>query len=102
MLSMCLLAPDGTTAAAGFERACLALITAMQRLDFLEDLAQDAEEGRVGISNEVLARHGLTAKDLRPEAAGTVPVAELIAAQAGTAAVSLAAAQPIVGLAAAP
>ncbi|MEU2235603.1 squalene/phytoene synthase family protein [Streptomyces vietnamensis] len=91
-----------TAAAVESERACLALITTVQRLDFLEDFAQDAEEGRTGTSDETLARHGLTTKDLRPEAAGTAPVAELIAAQASTAAASLAAAQPIIGLAAAP
>ncbi|WP_314621276.1 squalene/phytoene synthase family protein [Streptomyces stackebrandtii] len=102
MLSMCLLAPDGAAAAADFERVCLALMTAMQRIDFLEDLAQDVEEGRVGISEEALARHGLTAGDLRPEAAGTAPVAALVAAQAVTAAVSLGAARSIVGLVAAP
>ncbi|MFB7512962.1 squalene/phytoene synthase family protein [Streptomyces sp. NPDC056144] len=99
MLSMCLLAPDGEAEAAEFERACLALMTAMQRIDFLEDLAQDVEEGRAGISDEALARHGLTAADLRPEAAGTAPVAALVAAQARTTAASLGAARPVVGLA---
>ncbi|MET9427811.1 MULTISPECIES: squalene/phytoene synthase family protein [unclassified Streptomyces] len=98
MLSMCLLAPDGAAAAAEFERACLKLITAMQRLDFLEDIAEDVREGRVGISDEALTQHGLTAKDLLPEAAGTAPVAALIATQTDIAAASLEAAQPIVDL----
>lgn len=100
MLSMCLLAPAAAAAAADFERACLALITAMQRLDFLEDIAEDVREGRIGISDEALARHGLTAADLGPEAAGTAPVAALVAGQVATAGVYLEAARPIPGLAA--
>ncbi|MFF9428384.1 phytoene/squalene synthase family protein [Streptomyces sp. NPDC014746] len=100
MLSMGLLAPDGEAAAAEFERGCLELITAMQRIDFLEDLAEDVREGRVGLSDEALAAHGLTAKDLGPEAAGTAPVAALVAAQTATADASLRAAEPVVELAA--
>ncbi|WP_432084713.1 squalene/phytoene synthase family protein [Streptomyces sp. bgisy095] len=100
MLSMGLLVPDGEAASAGFERACLALITAMQRLDFLEDLAQDVREGRVGVSDQALARHGLTVRDLHAEAARTDRVAELVAGQTDVAVAFLAAARPVVDLAA--
>lgn len=101
MLSMCLLAPVGDAESAEFERACLALITAMQQLDFLEDMAEDVREGRTGLSDEALARHGLTRGDLRPGAAAAERVAALVAAQADRAAASLNAARPIVDLAAA-
>ncbi|MFC8981171.1 squalene/phytoene synthase family protein [Streptomyces sp. NPDC057411] len=101
MLSMCLLAPDGAGAAAEFERGCLALITAMQRLDFLEDLAEDVREGRTGLSDEALARHGLTREDLRPPASATDRVAALVAAQTETAAASLSRSRLIVDVAAA-
>ncbi|MFC8587107.1 squalene/phytoene synthase family protein [Streptomyces sp. NPDC057217] len=100
MLSMGLLAPGDGAEAVAFERGCLALITAMQRLDFLEDLAQDVEEGRVGVSDEALARHGLTVRDLRPGTARADGVAALVAAQADVAAAFLEEARPIAGLAA--
>ncbi|MFC7921026.1 squalene/phytoene synthase family protein [Streptomyces cinereoruber] len=100
MLSMCLLAPDGYPASAGFERACLALITAMQRLDFLEDLAQDVREGRVGVSDQALARHGLTLRDLRARTAPADRVARLVTDQTDVAAASLRTARSLPGLAA--
>ncbi|WP_030207534.1 squalene/phytoene synthase family protein [Streptomyces bikiniensis] len=100
MLSMGLLVPEGDAAAAGFERACLALITAMQRLDFLEDLAQDVREGRVGVSDEALARHGLTLRDLHPGTPHPDRVARLVTDQADIATASLGAAQSLTGLAA--
>ncbi|MFE5730949.1 phytoene/squalene synthase family protein [Streptomyces sp. NPDC056528] len=99
MLSMCLLAPDGEAPSAAFERGCLALITAMQRLDFLEDLAQDVREGRIGISDQALARHGLTPRDLHARTPRAARVAELVAAQRDVAAASLEAARPLVDLA---
>ncbi|MGW1513527.1 phytoene/squalene synthase family protein [Streptomyces sp. NPDC002394] len=98
MLSMGLLAPDGAAASDEFERACLALITAMQRIDFLEDLAQDLQEGRIGISDQALTEQGLTARDLRAGAPEADRVAQLITRQTDVAAASLEAAQPIVGL----
>ncbi|MGW7433264.1 squalene/phytoene synthase family protein [Streptomyces sp. NPDC054861] len=102
MLSMGLLTPPGEAAAAGFERACLSLITAWQRLDFLEDLAQDVQEGRIGISDQALAQHSLTAKDLHPGAAAAEPVAELIARQEHFTAPFLKEAYPVVSHAAEP
>ncbi|MFF4868233.1 squalene/phytoene synthase family protein [Streptomyces sp. SID5770] len=100
MLSMGLLAPGDGAEADAFERACLALITAMQRLDFLEDLAQDVGEGRIGVSDEALARHGLTVRDLRPDTARADGVAALVAGQTAVAAAFLEEARPVVGLAA--
>ncbi|GAA3081972.1 hypothetical protein GCM10017562_59170 [Streptomyces roseofulvus] len=98
MLSMSLLSPDGAAAAAEFERGCLALITAMQRLDFLEDMSEDIQEGRLGLSDEALARHGLSSNDLRPERAAEPEVAALIAAQAHAADIALREAQSIMDL----
>ncbi|MFD4314924.1 squalene/phytoene synthase family protein [Streptomyces sp. NPDC058548] len=102
MLSMGLLTPQGEAAAAEFERACLALITAWQRLDFLEDLAGDVQEGRVGISDQLLTEHGLTVQDLHPGAASAEPLAKLIAGQVAAADVLLKQSQPLVSLAAGP
>ncbi|MEU6996125.1 squalene/phytoene synthase family protein [Streptomyces sp. NPDC046465] len=47
-----------------FEAACRALIESMQRLDFLDDLAEDAAGGVVGIPGQDLQRHRLTIDDL--------------------------------------
>lgn len=102
MLSMGLLAPQGEPEAAEFERACLALITAWQRLDFLEDLPGDVREGRVGISHQLLARHGLTVHDLHPELADTEPFGQLVVSEVDAAVVLLKAAWPIATLAAGP
>ncbi|WP_434598530.1 phytoene/squalene synthase family protein [Streptomyces sp. A5-4] len=47
-----------------FEDGCRDLIEAMQRVDFLEDLAEDAAQGQVGIPDAELGRHGLSLADL--------------------------------------
>ncbi|MGC5263947.1 phytoene/squalene synthase family protein [Streptomyces cyaneofuscatus] len=67
MLLACLLDPTETSKDAdAFERSCRDLIEAMQRVDFLDDLAEDAaEEGHVGIPGKDLARHGLSLTELR-------------------------------------
>ncbi|MFE0734674.1 squalene/phytoene synthase family protein [Streptomyces sp. NPDC058855] len=93
MLSMGLLAPAGDDGS--FEEACLALITAMQRLDFLEDLAEDLAEGRIGLSDEALAAHGLSADVLRTGKAPAGQVSALITSRADVAARALAAARPL-------
>ncbi|WP_329404856.1 phytoene/squalene synthase family protein [Streptomyces melanogenes] len=63
MLVACLLAPEAPDAA--YVTGCRAFIEATQRLDFLDDIAEDLAEGRTGITHETLARHGLTPQDLR-------------------------------------
>ncbi|WP_394427691.1 phytoene/squalene synthase family protein [Streptomyces sp. SGAir0957] len=45
---------------AAFEEGCRALIESMQRVDWLDDLAEDAADGVVGIPRQDLDRHGLT------------------------------------------
>jgi phytoene synthase len=44
----------------GYRAACRGFIEAAQRLDFLEDMAEDLRDGRLGIPEDALARHGLT------------------------------------------
>ncbi len=62
MLLTCLLAPDAGTEA--YVAGCRSFIAAMQRLDFLDDIAEDLSHGRLGIPHDALARHGLTHRDL--------------------------------------
>lgn len=102
MLSMSLLSPAAEPASARFEDGCLALITAMQRLDFLEDLAEDAEEGRIGIPTTTLERYGLAVVDGRLLGPDAAAVAELVAAEADVAADALACAGQLLPLAARP
>ncbi|OAR22154.1 hypothetical protein A8W25_29530 [Streptomyces sp. ERV7] len=54
-----------------FEAGCRAFILGGQRLDFLEDLAEDLRSGRLGMSAEALADCGLTRDGLlgRPDPA---------------------------------
>ncbi|MFJ8650070.1 squalene/phytoene synthase family protein [Streptomyces sp. NPDC093546] len=58
MLTACLLAPAEPPAREAFTAHCHVLIRAMQRLDFLEDLAEDVRAGRPGIPADAVARHG--------------------------------------------
>ncbi|PKV77055.1 squalene/phytoene synthase [Streptomyces sp. TLI_146] len=69
MVIASLLTPPGETEA--FEAGCRAFILGGQRLDFLEDLAEDLRSGRLGISEEALADCGLTRDGLldRPDPA---------------------------------
>ncbi|WOX19935.1 squalene/phytoene synthase family protein [Streptomyces solicathayae] len=64
MLSACLLR-QGSEDAAAYEGHCHELIDAMQRIDFLSDLAEDVASGRLGISLETLDCHGLAPEDLK-------------------------------------
>ncbi|GAA0617656.1 hypothetical protein GCM10010394_54850 [Streptomyces crystallinus] len=54
-----------------FEAGCRAFILGSQRLDFLEDLAEDLRSGRLGVPEEALADCGLTRDALlaRPDPA---------------------------------
>ncbi|UXX97888.1 squalene/phytoene synthase family protein [Streptomyces sp. AD2-2] len=52
------------------------MIEGLQRTDFLADLAEDAEDGRIGIPEDELVRHGLKFEDLRSRSEAAVPALE--------------------------
>ncbi|MEU3920475.1 squalene/phytoene synthase family protein [Streptomyces sp. NPDC029004] len=71
MLIACLLAPPPPADA--YSAGCRTFIEASQRLDFLEDIAEDLQNGRLGIPEDALAQHGVTRNDLhRGEDCGRV------------------------------
>ncbi|MER8046152.1 squalene/phytoene synthase family protein [Streptomyces sp. NPDC094032] len=102
MLSMSLLSPATEPASTRFEDGCLALISAMQRLDFLEDIAEDAEEGRVGVPTSALDRYGLVIRNGRLSEPRPGAFKALVTDQTDRAARSLTAARHLVDLAAHP
>ncbi|MGA4876846.1 phytoene/squalene synthase family protein [Streptomyces lydicamycinicus] len=65
LLIACLLGDGAPTAP--YVAACRTFIEASQRLDFLNDLAEDLAGGRLGIPEELLTRHGLTRTGLTGE-----------------------------------
>lgn len=71
MLIACLLTPP--VAVDAYVAGCRTFIEASQRLDFLEDIAEDLSQGRLGIPQDALARHGLTRTELVEAAASTGP-----------------------------
>lgn len=84
-----------------YRAACRAFIDASQRLDFVNDIAEDLKEGRIGIPAETLQRFSITVEDL---AAGReVPaVRDLVYHQVSLAQVALQEAQQLPALIAAP
>ncbi|MGW7576916.1 phytoene/squalene synthase family protein [Streptomyces sp. NPDC054765] len=58
LLIACLL--DAGAPGDAYVAGCRSFIEASQRLDFLNDIAEDLGSGRLGIPEDVLARHGLT------------------------------------------
>lgn len=71
MLIACLLAPPSPADA--YSAGCRTFIEASQRLDFLEDIAEDLQIGRLGIPQDALAQHGVTRNDLhKGEVSGRV------------------------------
>ncbi|MFI7319790.1 phytoene/squalene synthase family protein [Streptomyces venezuelae] len=94
MLLADVLAPEAEPA--GFRAACRLFIDGSQRLDFVNDLADDLGAGRLALTRDVLERHGVTREDLveRRETAG---VRELVARQLDAARTSLRAAHALVG-----
>ncbi|WP_086799975.1 squalene/phytoene synthase family protein [Streptomyces caniscabiei] len=96
MLVASLLGPESDDG--GFRAACRTLMEGSQRLDFVNDLAEDLPEGRLGIPAETLARFSVTAEDLAAgrESAG---VRELVEDQVEAARVCLRAARdlPVLG-----
>ncbi|MEU7060681.1 squalene/phytoene synthase family protein [Streptomyces sp. NPDC046197] len=84
-----------------YRAACRTFIDGSQRLDFVNDLAEDVREGRLGIPARTLERFSVTGEDL---AAGREPpgLTELVHHQIGAARASLEAAGELVPLTAAP
>ncbi|MFJ8622144.1 phytoene/squalene synthase family protein [Kitasatospora sp. NPDC093550] len=62
MVIAALLGPDGDQSA--YRAACRTYIDAGQRLDFVNDLAEDLADGRLTIPEETLGEHGVTRDDL--------------------------------------
>ncbi|WP_331732227.1 squalene/phytoene synthase family protein (plasmid) [Streptomyces sp. NBC_00015] len=86
MLLACLLERDTSADALAFDRGCRDLIEAMQRVDFLDDLAEDAAHGQIGIPREELDRHGLSVENLlEPTDAVRARLEELVREQAALA-----------------
>ncbi|MFF2365220.1 phytoene/squalene synthase family protein [Streptomyces sp. NPDC058122] len=83
MLLVCLLERGDTGEGEVFVQRCRDLIEAMQRIDFLDDLAEDAGEGQVGIPGKDLERHRLSVDALRsPTDAVRERLGQLVAEQA--------------------
>ncbi|MER6156502.1 squalene/phytoene synthase family protein [Streptomyces sp. NPDC001868] len=95
MLVASLLGPEGDDTR--FRAACRTLIDGSQRLDFVNDLAEDLPEGRLGIPTETLERFSVTAEDLA-EGRETAGVRELVEEQVEAARVSLRAARGLPAL----
>ncbi|GAA2333798.1 squalene/phytoene synthase family protein [Streptomyces kunmingensis] len=67
---------------AAFEAGCRALIESMQRVDWLDDLAEDAANGVVGVPQQDLDRHQLTVADIaQPTDSTRRSLAELVQEQ---------------------
>jgi phytoene synthase len=99
MLVACLLAPEGD--GSDFRAACRTYIDASQRLDFVNDLAEDLADGRLTIPRETLERCGVTREDL--ERARDLPgTRELITSVLGQARDTLAESRPLAGIVPAP
>ncbi|MEU1518364.1 squalene/phytoene synthase family protein [Streptomyces sp. NPDC005811] len=62
MLVGCLLGPEHDDG--DFRAGCRLFIDGSQRLDFVNDLAEDLTEGRIGIPADTLERFSVTAEDL--------------------------------------
>ncbi|MCF2529990.1 phytoene/squalene synthase family protein [Yinghuangia soli] len=62
MVVAALLGPDGDQTA--YRAACRTFIDSSQRLDFVNDLAEDLADGRLAIPEQTLAEHGVTRGDL--------------------------------------
>ena len=104
MLTASLIAPAPEAGVGeSFRQGCRALIEAWQRADFLSDLAEDAEQGRIGIAREELAAYGLTFEDLRNKSQACMPaLGRLVEAQADLAEAALSRCRELPGLVEAP
>ncbi|MFF7521970.1 squalene/phytoene synthase family protein [Streptomyces pseudovenezuelae] len=84
-----------------FRAGCRMFIDGSQRLDFVNDLAEDLAEGRLGIPTETLERFSVTAKDLA-ERNASPGVRALVESQIERARASLLAAKALPALTANP
>ncbi|MCX4993581.1 squalene/phytoene synthase family protein [Streptomyces sp. NBC_00568] len=99
MLLACLVEQKDAAKTAIYVQRCRDLIEAMQRVDFLDDLAEDAAHGRVGIPGSDLARHGLSVEDLRaPTNAVRALLEKLVQQQTELAHLRLSTSRQLVGL----
>ncbi|WP_019069192.1 phytoene/squalene synthase family protein [Streptomyces hokutonensis] len=90
MLTASLLAPADPETYKSFVQGCRDLIEGWQRSDFLADLREDAENDRIGIPRDELARHGLKFEDLRSRPEACVPALDqVVRAQADLAGTTL-------------
>ncbi|GHH02818.1 hypothetical protein GCM10018792_19010 [Streptomyces rubradiris] len=95
MLVACLLGPDAGDGP--YRAACRTFIDGSQRLDFVNDIAEDLAEGRLGIPDETLERFSVRREDL--VAGRAVPgVRELVRHQTGLAEAALRQARAVSGL----
>ncbi|MFY4720706.1 squalene/phytoene synthase family protein [Streptomyces sp. LaBMicrA B280] len=92
MLVAGLLAPEADDVP--YRAACRTFIEGSQRLDFVNDLAEDIREGRTGIPVEAMERCGVTMDALKSGVGGP-PLSRLIADQVAAAQTSLSAARPL-------
>ena len=90
-----LLEPDGGSP--GFQPACRAYIDGSQRLDFVNDLAEDLSDGRLNLPAEALERFGVTRRALERGESGA-GTAALLGDQLDRADAGLAAARGLVDL----
>ncbi|MFE6488370.1 phytoene/squalene synthase family protein [Streptomyces sp. NPDC057757] len=82
MLTAALIAPPSKAGQdEAFQRGCRSLIEAWQRTDFLADLPEDIEQGRIGIPDDELSRHGLKLDDLRGGPVSRTEAARLVSSQ---------------------
>ncbi|QMU77830.1 squalene/phytoene synthase family protein [Streptacidiphilus sp. PB12-B1b] len=99
MVVACLLAPvdpDGRVDA-GFRAACRTYIDGSQRLDFVNDLAEDLAADRLTVPEDALKRYGVTREDLAAGRA-TAEVRALLGQLLGQARASLEAGRGLAGL----
>ncbi|WP_329149395.1 MULTISPECIES: squalene/phytoene synthase family protein [unclassified Streptomyces] len=94
MLVACLLAPGDEPA--GYRAACRTYIDGSQRLDFVNDLAEDLADDRLTIPQDVLLSHGVTRTDLL-QAQDTPEVRALLRHLLGQARTTLAASHHVTG-----
>ena len=82
MVVACLLGPQGADAEGGYRAACRSFIDGSQRLDFVNDLAEDLAADRLTVPEDVLKEHRVTRADLaagRDTAEVRALLAELLA-----------------------
>ncbi|WP_433857148.1 squalene/phytoene synthase family protein [Streptomyces kronopolitis] len=95
LLVACLLAPGDEPA--GYRAACRTYIDGSQRLDFVNDLAEDLADDRLTIPRDTLLRHGVTRTDLL-QARDTPEVRALLSDLLHQARTTLAASHPVTDL----